>query len=164
MVIGGNPSAKIGSKATVTAKVSSGYEFVGWYCNGKQVSKSAAYTFTVQEDIVLTAKFKRKKAQVTVNAIAGGTAVGGAKSIDIGSKITVTAKVNTGYEFAGWYQGNKKVSGLLSYTFTVTGNTTLTAKFQKKAIIPEETTFTKNKFKYQILDKEKSTVLLEKGI
>ena len=164
MVIGGNPSAKIGSKATVTAKVSSGYEFVGWYCNGKQVSKSAAYTFTVQEDIVLTAKFKRKKAQVTVNAIAGGTAVGGAKSIDIGSKITVTAKVNTGYEFAGWYQGNKKVSGLLSYTFTVTGNTTLTAKFQKKAIIPEETTFTKNKFKYQILDKEKSTVLLEKGL
>lgn len=42
---------------------------------------------------------------------------------------TVTAAVNSGYIFAGWYCGGVLLSGSLIYTFTVLGNITLEARF-----------------------------------
>ncbi|WP_420022305.1 InlB B-repeat-containing protein, partial [Bacteroides uniformis] len=46
-----------------------------------------------------------------------------------GSSCTVTARANSGYSFDGWYEGSSKVSSSASYTFTVSSNRTLTAKF-----------------------------------
>ncbi len=47
-----------------------------------------------------------------------------------GSQITVTANPNQGYRFVGWYLGEKCLSNQPSYTFTVTQNTNLVAKFE----------------------------------
>ena len=41
----------------------------------------------------------------------------------------MTAAVNSGYIFAGWYCGGVLLSGSLIYTFTVLGNITLEARF-----------------------------------
>lgn len=67
-------------------------------------------------------------ATVTVTAQAGGSVSGGGKFIKK-KTATVTAAVNSGYIFAGWYCGGVLLSGSLIYTFTVLGNITLEARF-----------------------------------
>ena len=55
----GGTSANIpyGEEVTVVATPESGYLFSGWYVDGIQVSMESAYTFTVFNDISLTARF-----------------------------------------------------------------------------------------------------------
>lgn len=48
--------------------------------------------------------------------------------------MTVTAAVNSGYKFVGWYSGGVLVSNALSYTFTALGNITLEARFRVPAV------------------------------
>lgn len=60
-------------------------------------------------------------------AASGATGGGGVK--ENGSSCTVTATANSGYTFANWTEGATVVSASASYTFTVTGNRTLTANF-----------------------------------
>lgn len=69
---------------------------------------------------------------VTANASAGGTASGSGKFFP-NETATLTATPNSGYHFTGWYEGSAKVSGSAAYTFTVTKDVTLTAKFEKDA-------------------------------
>lgn len=164
---GGMAEAEIGSKVTVNAQPNEGYEFAGWYLGGVKISEDASYTFEVTEPVSLTAKFTEKsifqKVNVVVTAEAGGTA-SGTQSVSVGSKVTVTAQPNQGYEFAGWYNGSTKVSEAASYTFTVTGAVTLTARFQQQAAKKDNKTFAIGKFNYQILDTAKKTVMVQSGI
>lgn len=68
---------------------------------------------------------------VYVEAEKGGTVSGG-KDAAAGEAVTVTATPDKGYAFEGWYRPmGEKVSGEASYTFKVTGNTALIAKFEK---------------------------------
>ncbi|MBQ7794024.1 MAG: InlB B-repeat-containing protein [Clostridia bacterium] len=48
-----------------------------------------------------------------------------------GSSVTITAPTARGYKFSGWYDGDTKVSGDASYTFTADSNIALTAKYTK---------------------------------
>ncbi|WP_461810970.1 InlB B-repeat-containing protein, partial [Faecalimonas sp.] len=80
---------------------------------------------------------------VFVQAEEGGK-VEGNKEVVLGENATVTATANTGYRFAGWYRSNgEKVSDEAKYTFKVTDNTALTAKFEKTdAPVDPETKYT----------------------
>ena len=72
------------------------------------------------------------KARVFVTALGqGGTATGGG-TFDIGSQVTVTATVNTGYSFRGWViNGSSQIlSTSLQYTFTLQGQIDLVATFE----------------------------------
>ena len=51
---------KAGSLATVTATPSIGYEFSGWYRGGTRVSSSQTYSFTIQENTNLEARFIKR--------------------------------------------------------------------------------------------------------
>ena len=48
-----------GATVTLTAKAKSGYAFVNWTENGKEVGKSATYSFKAAADRTLTANFKK---------------------------------------------------------------------------------------------------------
>ena len=62
-----------------------------------------------------------------------GTSLTGAGTHNVGSTITVSVTGNSCYDFAGWWNGATKVSGNLSFQYTVTGdNVTLTAKWTIK--------------------------------
>lgn len=63
-----------------------------------------------------------------VDPAGGGTASGG-KTVAAGVSITVTATPSSGFEFVGWKDGDTVVSTGTAYTFTVTGDRTLTAVF-----------------------------------
>jgi len=62
------------------------------------------------------------------NPTAGGTVSGGG-AMASGSSCTVAATPNSGYAFQNWREGSTVVSTSATYTFTATGNRTLTAYF-----------------------------------
>ena len=50
-----------GATVTVTAMLNEGCTFIGWYVNDVLVSTDAEYTFTVNEDVALVARFKKEE-------------------------------------------------------------------------------------------------------
>ncbi len=131
----GGGSIEYGKSVTVKATPLIGYHFLCWYDGTSNVSSSASYTFTPTKNVTLNAVFEEDAPvtyTVTANASTGGTASGGG-SFTAGSSATVTATPNSGYHFIGWYEGDSKVSGSASYSFSVSKNVTLTAKFEKDA-------------------------------
>lgn len=79
---------------------------------------------------------------VYVDEQEGGSASGGATELAANTEVTVTARAETGYTFAGWYDAvtETKVSDEAAYTFQVTENTALRAYFTKNDDPdPEET-------------------------
>lgn len=67
-----------------------------------------------------------------------GGEVEGDGAYELGENVTIIARPDDGYEFGGWYQGNKKVSENTKFTFTITENTSYKAVFIMVEI--EETT------------------------
>ncbi len=65
---------------------------------------------------------------VTAAAEKGGSADGGFVAAE-GATAKLTATPDKWYAFDGWYEGNTKVSSSPSYTFTVTRDISLTARF-----------------------------------
>lgn len=57
--VSGGGTYKEGDPATIRATPNSGYRFVEWRLNGRRVSGSASYTFTVSEDQTYTAVFEK---------------------------------------------------------------------------------------------------------
>lgn len=94
--------------------------------NDRTDTAAAAVSVTVPARLMYT---------VTLKAQTGGT-VSGEGRFDPGTRVTVTAKAQSGYNFAGWYADGKNVSSLSKYTFTVRENVTLTARFEKGSSAP----------------------------
>lgn len=69
------------------------------------------------------------KTTVAASAEAKNGSVAGVGSYYAGDSVTLTATPDEGYEFAGWFKGEEKVSDENPYTFTVNGNITLKALF-----------------------------------
>lgn len=138
--------AVVGASVTVTAVPDKGYVFDGWYDNdGQKISEESSYTFKLLDNTELTAKFEKTtplppvEKTVSVTAEAGGTASSSHQKAVAGTSVTVTAVTDTGYEFDGWYDTNgQKISDSNVYTFRLSDNTELTAKFTKTPIADPE--------------------------
>ena len=122
------------AKVSVAAVPYSGYQLVSFIGgavggNSSQFRGSNQYTFPIEsQDWKFSVSFK-KEYTISVNADTGGTVSGGGIALE-GDNVTVSASASSGYSFEGWYEGGSKVSSSLSYTFTVSSNRTLTAKFE----------------------------------
>ena len=121
---------KEGDSVTVTAaEPEEGKIFKGWQdADGNIVSTDVSYTFTVSKNISLTAVYGDIEYTVTIN---GGTGGGVYKE---GDSITVTAaEPEEGKVFKGWQDADGNiVSTDMSYTFTVSGEVSLTAVYEDK--------------------------------
>lgn len=145
----GRPVEK-GTKITLTAVEYYGYKFLGWYFyNDEQaetfISKDATYTFTVNRELYVFAKFAQKEMYNFIaysapynggNITENGKKVefGNGRMVEKGTKITLTAEANEGFTFVGWYksdndQTEELISADATYTFTVTERTYVYAKF-----------------------------------
>lgn len=123
------------TSVTLTAKAApTGYDFVGWYEGSNLVSTSLSFAVTLTSNRILVAKYKIKS--YTVNATSENTNKGtvspAGQTVEHGANATVVATSKAAYNFAGWYNGATKVSSNASYTFAVTTNISLTAKFTIK--------------------------------
>ena len=131
--VSGGGAYLTGESVTITATPNAGYKFTGWYYRNNKVSSNATYTFTAATDGNLKAEFDPLPSytvSASASPSAGGTVTGGG-SYFAGNTATVTATPKSGWHFTGWFEGNNKVSSNASYTFTVAGEVTLTAKFEK---------------------------------
>jgi len=115
------------------APTKAGYTFEGWY---KEASYDTLWNFgadTVTEDTTLYAKWEAKPAATyTVSFDTdGGSSVADLTDVVVGTTITVPATpTKVGYTFEGWY---KEASYDTLWNFgadTVTGDTTLYAKWE----------------------------------
>ena len=106
----GDGNYALGTNVTVTATPNENYQFAGWYENGEKVSDNKEYSFAVTGDHMLTAKFtntakKTYTITVTANPESGGSVSGGG-TYEEGTEIVLSAEVNEGYTFVGWFAEN----------------------------------------------------------
>ena len=78
-----------------------------------------------------------EKYTVTVMHAGGGSVAisgnsGASATFEAGSSVTVVATPDDGYEFDGWYVDGVSVSTNLEYTFTISENIALVAKFKEE--------------------------------
>lgn len=133
---------------TVTATANKGYTFKNWTEHNSEVSTSANYAFTATANRTLVAVFAKEPdvpdpptpvttytISVNANPAEGGTVSGGG-TYQENTSVTVRATANSGYTFKGWMQSGTEVSTDAVYTFSVAGNTSLTAVFEADTPAP----------------------------
>ena len=139
-----------GTRITLTAVEYYGYKFLGWYFYNDQqaetlISDKATYTFTVNRELYVFAKFAQKEMYNFIASSApynGGNITENGQTIDFGNgrmvekgtQITLSAEANEGFTFVGWYksaddQTEELISADATYTFTVNERTYVYAKF-----------------------------------
>lgn len=138
---------------TIDNPSKSGYTFTGWTITGYDSTASGhnasawteetgtSYknlTATDGATVTFTATWK-KEAPKTANLQTTGdvgiktTSHATKTVVNIGSSVQVSAVLNTGYVFKGWYNGDVKVSDDLSFVYTMPNkDTVLTAKTEIK--------------------------------
>lgn len=128
----GHGTYSAGTIVTVRATEATGYNFVNWSEGGSTVSSSESYTFTLNSNRTLVANFSPISYTVTTSSSpSGGGTTSGGGTCAYGDAVTVTAVPASGYQFVNWTQGGTAVSTNSSYSFTVTGNRSLTANFSQ---------------------------------
>lgn len=134
-----------GSSVKSTATPATGYNFTKWVDEtggesttnpypGWEITKNRTIqaVFTIKSySITLAAQFRIAETGDFTGGTTGGTVSGGG-TVTHGTSVTAKATPATGYSFAGWYEGSNKVSDSASYTFSATGNRSLTARFQRQ--------------------------------
>ena len=127
----------LGSEIEVVATPDEGYVFTGWYVGNstEPVSTDAVFTFVATRNTTLTAHFV-KPSEIIIRSAGNGRVsfkdmTGTSHAILPGTEVTVVATPDKNCDFIGWYINNKEipVSSDAKYTFTVTENIILIAKF-----------------------------------
>ena len=128
--VSGGGTFEQGQACSLSAIPATGYHFVKWTKNGVQVSTNNPYTFAVTGDGAYVAQFQKNTYTISVSAYpnAGGTVSGGG-TYNYGQTCTLHAVPNSNYTFSKWSENGSEVSTNPTYTFTVTGDRTLVARF-----------------------------------
>ena len=122
--ITGGGTYPAGSSITLEAVNNPGWTFAHWQDN----NSSNPRTITVTGDATYTATFTQDNYVITTNVSpAGAGTVTGGGAYHYGNVATLTATANSGYEFAGWNDGNTDNPR----SITVTQSETYTAFFNE---------------------------------
>ncbi|NDW18772.1 hypothetical protein D0T53_07575 [Dysgonomonas sp. 216] len=97
------------------------------YAGGKEYLHYADDYFGFKSGVTHNFRFSLP-CTITLSHTSGGTVSGGGTR-HCGDYVTVKAEMDKGYNFSGWYEDDKKVSGYLHYSFMANGDRTLEARF-----------------------------------
>ncbi len=141
---GGDITAKIGDTITLPECTKEDYVFTGWY-DGDTCIGQAGDDYTVADDVTLKAHYEKKEAAtctITFDAD-GGETVRKSISTEKGSAVILPLCSKTGYEFLGWFLASDEniCAGQAGEEFTVQGDITLKAHFEKKEAVKVTITF-----------------------
>jgi uncharacterized repeat protein (TIGR02543 family) len=127
-----------GSAVSLAVAPNPGYVFANWTEDAAVVSTSPNFTFEAQADRSLVANFALAgtgKIITTSSTPAAGGSTSGGGEYAIDSSATVIATPSPGYKFSKWLVNGASVSTSSSYTFTVTADRTLVAKFKPVYVV-----------------------------
>lgn len=127
-----------GSGVTLNASPQAGYAFVNWTESGSAVSSSPTLTFNASASRTFVANFVALGAGKAITIVSlptnGGTTTGGGVYA-LNSSATVSATAAPGYKFSKWLENGVSVSTAKDYTFSVTADRALSAKFKPVYIV-----------------------------
>ncbi|MDR0603540.1 MAG: hypothetical protein LBG80_04465, partial [Bacteroidales bacterium] len=126
--IDGSGIYSYGSTAILKATPEKNYIFDSWSEADSIVSSTPVYSFTVTRDLTVEARFKGVDIAIVANSSPGGS-VSGSGTYEYGTTATVVASPDLFYLFGAWYEGTTKISESPSYSFTVTTEKNLEARF-----------------------------------
>ena len=122
-----NPMSGVyGTTVTLTGTPNTHYELDYYSVNGSQISGN---TFTLTQDSTVAATFKQKTYTVTIGTHTNGTLSASPASGVYGTTITLSGTPNSGYTLDYYTVGGSRITG---NTFTLTGNTTVTAVYKQQ--------------------------------
>lgn len=128
-----------GTDVTVVAAPDKDCEFEGWFAGNKMVCKELNYSFKASNNVALVAKFYPSPV-VTVDVKGKGAAsfadvAEKTKVVLLNTEATVVATPEKNHEFVAWYAGDAVVSKDAKYTFVVSEDVDLVAKFKPSPIV-----------------------------
>ncbi len=129
---------KAGEKIVLKAIPEEEYIFAGWYVADELLSANNPYIYTVNDNVTIIAKFTLEEIvetpkvyTVTLTASEGGTVIALEQTeYEENCKIVLEATANEGYNFTGFYDSTELISTENPYTYTVTKNVNIVAKFE----------------------------------
>lgn len=152
----------VNTLVTVTAESKSGYKFNGWYSGETLLSEDAEYTYTVNAEKTITARFASQNVELTVSVLNYNTSYNEFREYEYeynkvtlkqgnsvlkesyssfshefndATSVTLTAtpeEGEDGYDFIGWYQNNTLLSDQLTINVNVIGMQAISAHFAPK--------------------------------
>ena len=116
-----------GTRVTVRASANTGYRFTNWSgdCSG-----TGTCTVVMNRSRSVTANFTRRYVLTTSASPAGGGSVSGGGAYNSGTRVTVRASANTGYQFSRW---SGACSGTGACSVLMNANKAVRAHFTVKA-------------------------------
>ena len=130
-----------GSNVTISATQNTGYSFAGWYSNGTLVSSANPYSFVMEShDVSFEARFTDgvhhclylSSKEIATNPVGTCSVHGAGYHLD-GLEMAISADVQNGYSFLGWYDNEILVSTDNPYTFVMPSkDVSYIARFSKK--------------------------------
>lgn len=132
--VGGGGSFSSNSTCALVATANKGWGFKDWTENGRAVSTSANYSFTVRSDRTLVANFLPAFGVTTAASPLFGGTVTGDGSFTSNALVTVSATPTPGFRFVRWTEFGALVSTSTDYTFNIAGDRSLVAEFASSGI------------------------------
>ncbi len=136
----GNGGANIekGTIVELTAEASPCWEFVEWQISdpsGNSTSSDNPLYYTIVGNATIEAVFELLYFDVTVSSdpTAGGSVTDLSGNYACGTELTLTATPDSCYNFDGWFVDDTLVSTNTEYTFTVTEDVDIEARFTIKS-------------------------------
>ncbi len=113
-----------GEQVTVEASVNPGYNFEGWFINDICVSSETSYSFTMKEqNVSLEARWNYYTVSTGSwsddSGVAGEYTKLNSQKVSVGETVTVSASVNKGYNFEGWYVDGTLICADREYSFVM---------------------------------------------
>lgn len=129
----GSGSYQPGQKVVITASPYVGYKFNGWYNGTALLASGLSYRLTIQKDTTITARFSVSSCTITLDTTSCKNGKMKGDSVFVaGQRAKVEAIPDEGYAFEGWYiKGVLVDTAQMNYSFIVTSNLTLVAKFRE---------------------------------
>ena len=126
---------KENTNVTLKANPKESYKFIGWYEGDTLLSQDRIYTFTMNHNTVIQAKWESLSAFI-INTINDNPESGDITSFTNqkyydGDLVVLNAEAKDGYIFIGWYIDDILLNKSTSYSFKIYSDITLTAKWAK---------------------------------
>ena len=137
----------LGQKAELNAVANTGWQFVNWTLDGKEISDKKTIEFNVKTNINFVANFKKLLYSLTASSkpIEAGI-INGSGFYYFDQSAIVTANANDGWQFKNWTVNDSVVSSELTYEIVIKNDTNLTANFSLVTDINSNNDEFKNNF------------------